>query len=155
MIIEPIFNDAIENLKSSKFSHIHLGKNSLRTGNIIAFESTKRYANSYNGFDDSINFLMEIPDIDAFGAICFSKLLTTQIGYLLSSLLLKETESISISDGNIILQTEDKIVTEENTEIDRFLISITDIRKVTNAYIIHISIDNNEEAKTILMISNL
>jgi hypothetical protein len=85
----------------SRFAYRFFRKNTLPIGNIIAFrapmkveaegmiDSEDMITNDYIYSDDAINFLWEIPNLDAFGAVAYQRLLNTQIANILSSKYLK------------------------------------------------------------------
>ena len=84
-------------LLHSRFAYKFFRDKTLPIGNIIAFRAPMKVEvegmidsedvlnNDYIYSDDAINFLWEIPNIDAFGAVAYQRLLNTQIANILSS----------------------------------------------------------------------
>jgi hypothetical protein len=88
-------------LLHSRFAYKFFREKALPIGNIIAFRApmkveaegmidTEDVLNAdYIYSDDAINFLWEIPNVDAFGAVAYQRLLNTQIANILSTQYLK------------------------------------------------------------------
>jgi len=84
-------------LLHSRFAYKFFRNKTLPIGNIIAFrapmkvetegmiDSEDMINNDFIYSDDAINFLWEIPYLDAFGAVAWQRLFNTQIANILSS----------------------------------------------------------------------
>jgi hypothetical protein len=88
-------------LLHGRFAYKFFRDKALPIGNIIAFRAPMKVEaegmidtedvlnNDYIYSDDAINFLWEIPNLDAFGAVAYQRLFNTQIANILSSQYLK------------------------------------------------------------------
>jgi len=95
MIIEQKLYDGT--LLHSRFAYKFFRDKTLPIGNIIAFrapmvvetegmiDSEDVLSGEFIYSDDAINFLWEIPNLDAFGAVSYQRLLNTQIANILST----------------------------------------------------------------------
>lgn len=95
MIIEQKLYDGT--LLHSRFAYKFFRDKTLPIGNIIAFrapmtvetegmiDSEDVLSGEFIYSDDAINFLWEIPNLDAFGAVAYQRLLNTQIANILST----------------------------------------------------------------------
>jgi len=84
-------------LLHSRFAYKFFRDKTLPIGNIIAFRSPMKVeaagmidsedllSNDFIYSDDAINFLWEIPYLDAFGAVAWQRLFNTQIASILST----------------------------------------------------------------------
>jgi hypothetical protein len=103
----------------SRFAYKFFRDKTLPIGNIIAFRAPMKVEaagmidsedvlnNDYIYSDDAINFLWEIPNLDAFGAVAWQRLFNTQIANILSTQYLKAPIEV---DG------DDLIVHKEHTQ---------------------------------------
>jgi hypothetical protein len=83
----------------SRFAYKHFRDRTLPIGNIIAFrapmlveaegmiDTEDILKADYIYSDDAINFLWEIPNLDAFGAVAWQRLFNTQIANILSQVI--------------------------------------------------------------------
>jgi len=106
-------------LLHSRFAYKFFREKTLPIGNIIAFRSPMKVEAEgmidsedilnadYIYSDDAINFLWEIPNLDAFGAVAYQRLLNTQIANILSTQYLK---------APIEMKGDDLIVHKEHTQ---------------------------------------
>jgi len=106
-------------LLHSRFAYKFFKEKTLPIGNIIAFrapmhveadgmiDSEDVINNDFIYSEDAINFLWEIPNLDAFGAVAWQRLFNTQIANILSSKYLKAPIEV---DG------DDLIVHKEHTQ---------------------------------------
>jgi hypothetical protein len=106
----------IKNLKKydgslihKRFAYEYFRKKTLPIGNIVAFrgemdvttnliDSEDLLNNDYIHSEDAINFCWEIPNLDAFGAVAFQRLLNTYIANILSSKYLKKPIEVDGDD---------------------------------------------------------
>ena len=106
-------------LLHSRFAYKFFREKTLPIGNIIAFRAPMKVEAEgmidsedilnadYIYSDDAINFLWEIPNLDAFGAVAYQRLLNTQIANILSTQYLK---------APIEMKGDDLIVHKEHTQ---------------------------------------
>ena len=106
-------------LLHSRFAYKFFREKTLPIGNIIAFRAPMKVEAEgmidsedilnadYIYSDDAINFLWEIPNLDAFGAVAYQRLLNTQIANILSTQYLK---------APIEMRGDDLIVHKEHTQ---------------------------------------
>jgi len=106
-------------LLHSRFAYKFFREKTLPIGNIIAFRAPMKVEtegmidsedvlnNDFIYSDDAINFLWEIPNLDAFGAVAYQRLLNTQIANILSTKYLNAPIEV---DG------DDLIVHKEHTQ---------------------------------------
>ena len=106
-------------LLHSRFAYRFFKERTLPIGNIIAFRAPMKVEvegmidsedvlnNDFIYSDDAINFLWEIPYLDAFGAVAWQRLFNTQIANILSTKYLKAPIEV---DG------DDLIVHKEHTQ---------------------------------------
>lgn len=85
----------------NRFAYKLFRKNTLPIGNIVAFRAPMKVeaegmidaedilSNDFIYSDDAINFLWEIPGLNAFGAVAYQRLLNTQIANVLSTKYIK------------------------------------------------------------------
>jgi len=103
-------------LLHSRFAYKFFRDKTLPIGNIIAFRAPMKVEvegmidsedvlnNDYIYSDDAINFLWEISNIDAFGAVAYQRLLNTQIANILSSKYLNAP--IEVDGDDLIVHKE-------------------------------------------------
>ena len=102
------------NLIHSSFAYSILREDVLAIGNIIAFRAPMEVTDNlvdledalekdYIYSDDAINFCMELPNVDMFGAVCFQRLFNTQIANILSEIIGKH---IKMKGDDIMVQAE-------------------------------------------------
>lgn len=103
-------------LLHSRFAYKFFRKNTLPIGNIIAFRGPMQVEaegmidnedvlnNDFIYSDDAINFLWEIPNVDAFGAVAYQRLLNTQIANILSFKYIKAP--IEVDGDDLIVHKE-------------------------------------------------
>jgi hypothetical protein len=103
-------------LLHSRFAYKFFRDKTLPIGNIIAFRSPMLVEaegmidsedvlnKDYIYSDDAINFLWEIPNLDAFGAVAYQRLLNTQIANILSMKYLKAP--IEVDGDDLIVHKE-------------------------------------------------
>lgn len=103
-------------LLHARFAYKFFRDKTLPIGNIIAFRSPMLVEaegmidsedvlnNDYIYSDDAINFLWEIPNLDAFGAVAYQRLLNTQIANILSMKYLKAP--IEVDGDDLIVHKE-------------------------------------------------
>ena len=106
-------------LLHSRFAYKFFREKTLPIGNIIAFRAPMKVEvegmidsedvlnNDYIYSDDAINFLWEIPYLDAFGAVAYQRLLNTQIANILS---------VKYLNAPIEVDGDDLIVHKEHTQ---------------------------------------
>jgi len=106
-------------LLHSRFAYKFFREKTLPIGNIVAFRAPMKVEAEgmidsedilnadYIYSDDAINFLWEIPNLDAFGAVAYQRLLNTQIANILSTQYLK---------APIEMKGDDLIVHKEHTQ---------------------------------------
>jgi hypothetical protein len=106
-------------LLHSRFAYKFFRKNTLPIGNIIAFRAPMHVEaegmidnedvmnNDFIYSDDAVNFLWEIPNLDAFGAVAYQRLFNTQIANILSFKYIKAPIEV---DG------DDLMVHKEHTQ---------------------------------------
>jgi len=106
-------------LLHSRFAYKFFRDKTLPIGNIVAFRAPMQVEAEgmidsedilnadYIYSDDAINFLWEIPYLDAFGAVAYQRLLNTQIANILSTQYLK---------APIEMKGDDLIVHKEHTQ---------------------------------------
>lgn len=106
-------------LLHSRFAYKFFRDKTLPIGNIIAFRAPMQVEAEgmidsedilnadYIYSDDAINFLWEIPYLDAFGAVAYQRLLNTQIANILSTQYIK---------APIEMKGDDLIVHKEHTQ---------------------------------------
>ena len=103
----------------SRFAYKFFKKEVNRQGNIIAFTSPMEVTinlidledsinKDYIYSDQAINFIMEIPDIDLFGGVCFQRLYNAQLGSLLCTKYLKRDGYVKGDDMMVIVDNEPK-----------------------------------------------
>jgi len=104
------------NIIHDRFAYKFFRNKTLPIGNILAFrapmtveadgmidlEDTLR--NDYIYSEDAINFVWEIPGLDAFGAVAWQRLFNTQVGNLLSTNYLKVP--IEVDGDDLIVHNE-------------------------------------------------
>jgi len=95
MIIDQKVYDG--SLLHSRFAYKFFREKTLPIGNIISFRSPMKVevegmidaedilSGDFIYSDDAINFLWEIPNLDAFGAVAYQRLFNTQIANILST----------------------------------------------------------------------
>lgn len=77
-----------------RFAYEHFRKNTLRSGNIVAFIAPMEVTTNLIDLEDAldqdyiysekaINFCIEIPDIDLFGGVSFQRLFNTELANIL------------------------------------------------------------------------
>lgn len=103
-------------LLHSRFAYRFFRERTLPIGNIIAFRAPMKVEvegmidsedvlnNDYIYSDDAINFLWEIPYLDAFGAVAWQRLFNTQIANVLSTKYLKAP--IEVDGDDLIVHKE-------------------------------------------------
>jgi hypothetical protein len=103
-------------LLHSRFAYKFFRDKTLPIGNIIAFRAPMKVEAEgmidsedilnadYIYSDDAINFLWEIPNLDAFGAVAYQRLLNTQIANILSTQYLKAP--IEMKGDDLIVHKE-------------------------------------------------
>lgn len=106
-------------LLHSRFAYKFFREKTLPIGNIVAFRAPMKVEAEgmidsedilnadYIYSDDAINFLWEIPNLDAFGAVAYQRLFNTQIANILSTQYLK---------APIEMKGDDLIVHKEHTQ---------------------------------------
>lgn len=114
MIIEQKVYDG--KLLHSRFAYKFFRDKTLPIGNIIAFRAPMKVEaegmidsedvlnNDFIYSEDAINFLWEIPMLDAFGAVAWQRLFNTQIANLLSTVYLKSP--IEVNGDDLIVHKE-------------------------------------------------
>jgi len=100
----------------SRFAYKHFRDKTLPIGNIVAFRAPMKVEAEgmidsedilnadYIYSDDAINFCWEIPNVDAFGAVAYQRLLNTQIANILSSKYLQAP--IEVDGDDLIVHKE-------------------------------------------------
>jgi hypothetical protein len=103
-------------LLHSRFAYRFFRERTLPIGNIIAFRAPMKVEvegmidsedvlnNDYIYSDDAINFLWEIPYLDAFGAVAWQRLFNTQIANILSTKYLNTP--IEVDGDDLIVHKE-------------------------------------------------
>lgn len=114
MIIDQKIYDG--KLLHSRFAYKFFRDKTLPIGNIVAFRAPMKVEtegmidsedvlnNDFIYSDDAINFLWEIPNLDAFGAVAYQRLLNTQIANILSTQFLKAP--IEVDGDDLIVHKE-------------------------------------------------
>jgi hypothetical protein len=104
------------NLLHDRFAYKFFRNKTLPIGNIIAFRAPMlveadgmidledTLANDYIYSDDAINFVWEIPGLDALGAVAWQRLFNTQIANLLSTKYLNAP--IEVDGDDLIVHKE-------------------------------------------------
>jgi hypothetical protein len=99
-----------------RFAYTFFRKKTLPIGNIIAFRAPMNVKaegmidkedlllNDFIYSDDAINFCWEIPNLDPYGAVCFQRLLNTQIASILSLKYLKKP--IEVDGDDMMVKSE-------------------------------------------------
>lgn len=101
------------------FSYKFVKKSVTATGDIISFIAPMLVTDNLIDLEDSINkdyiysdmamnFLIEIPNVDLFGGICFQRLFNAQLGSLLCSQYIKQSGYVDGDDIMIIEGEEHK-----------------------------------------------
>ena len=101
------------------FAYKFLKKSVTSTGDIISFIAPMEVTDALIDLEDSINkdyiysdmamnFLIEIPNVDLFGGICFQRLFNAQIGSLLCGQYIKQSGYVDGDDIMIIDGEEHK-----------------------------------------------
>lgn len=103
-------------LLHDRFAYKYFRKKTLPIGNIIAFRAPMTveadgmidkediYNNDYIYSDDAINFLWELPNVDALGAVFFQRLFNTQIANILSTQFINAP--IEVDGDDLIVHKE-------------------------------------------------
>ena len=103
------------NLLHDRFAYKFFRNKTLPIGNILVFRSPMTVEadgmidledtleNDYIYSDDAINFLWEIPNLDAFGAVAWQRLFNTQIANLLSKYI---KAPIEVDGDDLIVHKE-------------------------------------------------
>lgn len=103
-------------LLHNRFAYRFFRERTLPIGNIIAFRAPMKVEvegmidsedvlnNDYIYSDDAINFLWEIPYLDAFGAVAWQRLFNTQIANILSTKYLNTP--IEVDGDDLIVHKE-------------------------------------------------
>lgn len=126
-----------------RFAYQYFRDRVLPTGNIVAFRAPMQVTDNLVDLedslnkdfiysDDAINFIIEIPNIDLFGGVCFQRLLMAQVGSLLCGKFLNEAEGYV--DG-------DDIMVKDGEEFKKASVSIA--CQKNNAVLIHIGVNIN------------
>ncbi len=104
------------NIIHNRFAYQYFRDKTLPIGNILAFRSPMVVEaegmidhedildNDFIYSEDAINFIWEIPGLDAFGAVAWQRLFNTQVGNLLSTQFLKAP--IEIDGDDLIVHKE-------------------------------------------------
>jgi hypothetical protein len=127
-----------------RFAYKFFKKQTQRVGNIVAFVAPMEVTDNLIDLEDSINkdfiysesainLIMEIPNIDLFGGVCFQRLYNAQLGSLLCG---KYIDKEGFVDGDDI-----KILEKEGDEPKKASVSIA--AQVNNAILIHTGININ------------
>jgi hypothetical protein len=114
MILEGI-NIYDGSILKERFAYKVLKKDVSRTGDIFAFvapmevvanliDIEDKLNNDFIYSDKAINFIIEIPDIELFGGVCFQRLFNAQLGSLLCARYLEvdgyvDGDDIMVKDG--------------------------------------------------------
>ena len=105
------------NILHNRFAYRFFKKGVSRTGNIVAFiapmdvqadliDLEDKINDDYIYSEKAINFLIEIPDIDLFGGICFQRLFNTYLG---SALTEKLGINVHVDGDDIMVASEDGV----------------------------------------------
>lgn len=99
----------------SRFAYKFFRKDVNPLGDIVAFDAPMRVTDALVDLEDAlaqdfiysknaVNFIMELPNVDLYGAICFQRLFNTFLGSLLSQITGKEVfvdgDDIMVNDGD-------------------------------------------------------
>ena len=125
----------------SRFAYKAFKKQVNALGNILAFVAPMTVTtnlidledainNDYIYSDSAINFIIEIPNIDLFGGVCFQRLYNAQLGSLLCTKYLQKEGYV---DG------DDIMVIDESGEAKKASVSIA-VEK-NHAVLIHVGIN--------------
>lgn len=101
-----------------RFAYQYFRDKVLPTGNIVAYRAPMLVTDNLIDLedslnqdfiysDDALNFIIEIPNIDLFGGVCFQRLLMAQIGSLLCGKYLDEAQGYVDGDDVMIKDGED------------------------------------------------
>ena len=135
-------------LLGSRFAYKFFKDKVLRTGNIVAFRAPMKVEKEfmvdqedilnedYIYSDDALNFLIEIPDIDLFGGVCFQRMFNSLIANILASKYLKC--DIEVDGDDIIVHKEHEqggIVQQKGKA------SVSIAKKCNGAVLIHTGIN--------------
>lgn len=107
------------NIIHEPFSYKFLKKSVTATGDIISFIAPMLVTDALIDLEDSLNkdyiysdmamnFLIEIPNVDLFGGICFQRLFNAQLGSLLCGQYIKQTGYVDGDDIMIVAGEEHK-----------------------------------------------
>jgi hypothetical protein len=124
-----------------RFAYQYFRDKVLPTGNIVAFRAPMQVTDNLVDLEDAlnkdfiysedaVNFIIEIPNIDLFGGVCFQRLLMAQIGSLLCGKFLEGTDGYV--DG-------DDIMIKAGDEYKKASVSIA--CQKNNAVLIHIGVN--------------
>lgn len=114
MIIEQKVYDG--KLLHARFAYKFFREKTLPIGNIVAFRAPMKVEtegmidsedvlnNDFIYSDDAINFLWEIPYLDAFGAVAYQRLFNTQLANILSTQYLRAP--IEVDGDDLIVHKE-------------------------------------------------
>lgn len=103
------------NLIHSRFAYKIFRQKTLPIGNIVAFRAPMKVEtdgmidledvlqHDFIYSDDAISFCWEIPNLDAFGAVCFQRLFNTQIAKILYDIIKKPIE---VDGDDILVHTQ-------------------------------------------------
>lgn len=123
----------------SKFAYRFLGSKMQPLGNIISFIAPAIVSGttSENNFksDNMVNFLMEIPNVDIWGAVVFQRLYNSIIANILSDSMNCQAE---VEDGNIFLRKE---VTRNGVILSRGVVSMTNVSVRQDSALIYTGIN--------------
>jgi len=117
MILESKIDCYDGNLIHNRFAYRYFKERTLPIGNIVAFRAPMLVEaegmidledvlqGDFIYSDDAVNFCWEIPNLDSFGAVCFQRLLNTQIAHILSEIIEKKIE---VDGDDLIVHAEHK-----------------------------------------------
>jgi hypothetical protein len=130
-----------------RFAYRFLKKNIKATGDIVSFVGPMMVSTNLIDLEDSMsndyivsqgamNFCWEIPNLDAFGAVCFQRLFNTKIASILYKYISK---SISVRGDDIMVY--DNFIGSDGTEQDKGKASVSITYSKDNVAIGHTGIN--------------
>lgn len=146
MIVEMDVYDG--SIMQDRFAYKFFKEHVSRTGNIVSFRAPMKVEQDFmvdledlenSDFiysDDSINFLIEIPDISLYAGVCFQRLFNSGIATILANDFLKC--DIEVDGDDIIVYKEH---TQGGVSQTKGKASVSIAKEVNNAVLIHTGIN--------------
>lgn len=130
----------------SKVANKYLGdQRTLRIGNIISFKCPVKldlidyssYTKTKYISDDSINFIIEIPDISSYAGVCFQKMFIVNVANILSAHIKSD---IDIINNDIIIKKEH---TNAGIVQSNGVVSLNHIKNINGTILMYLGLYNN------------